>query len=123
MAAEAAADAEPDWRPVAGGGIHAWHDHRAHWMSPVHPPGARPGDTVLEAVIPLVVNGSRVEVVVRSVLLAAPSPLPALAGTGLTGVTIGLMGLLTVVLRVATAGPAGSPSRSAGSWSSARSPR
>lgn len=81
--ADASADAEPDWRSVAAGGTYAWHDHRAHWMSPSHPPGAEPGDTVLEAVIPLTVDGGQVEVVVRSVLLPAPSPLPAIAGVGL----------------------------------------
>lgn len=82
---EATADAEADWQPVADDGTYAWHDHRAHWMSPSHPPGAEPGDIVLEAVIPLLVDGRQVEVVVRSVLLAAPSPVPAVAGVVLVG--------------------------------------
>lgn len=100
---EATADAEPDWRPVASGGTYAWHDHRAHWMSPTHPPGAEPGDTVLEAVIPLLVNGGQVEVVVRSVLLAAPSPVPAVLGVVLA--TAGLA-LAVLVLRRPWAVPA-----------------
>ncbi len=95
--ADARADAEPDWRPVASGGTYAWHDHRAHWMSPTHPPGAEPGDTVLEAVIPLMVDGGQVEVVVRSVLLAAPSPLPAIVGVVLA--TAGLALAVLVIRR------------------------
>ena len=88
--AGATADAEPDWRPVARGGTYAWHDHRAHWMSPTHPPGAEPGDTVLEAVIPLLMNGGQVEVVVRSVLLASPSPMPAVLGVALAAAGLAL---------------------------------
>ena len=93
----ATADAEPDWQPVAAGGTYAWHDHRAHWMSPTHPPGAAPGDIVLEAVIPLLIDGGQVEVVVRSVLLAPPSPVPALAGAALA--TVGLAVALLLVRR------------------------
>lgn len=95
--ADATADAEPDWQPVATGGTYAWHDHRAHWMSPSHPPGAEPGDIVLEAVIPLTVDGNQVEVVVRSVLLAAPSPVPAIAGVGL--VAAGLAAAVLLIRR------------------------
>lgn len=37
----AAADpaADPEWERVASGDVYAWHDHRAHWMSPVPPSG------------------------------------------------------------------------------------
>ncbi len=73
-------DAEPDWIEVADDGTYAWHDHRAHWMNPSRPLGAEPGDTILEAVIPLVVDERAVSVSVRSELLAPPSPLPALVG-------------------------------------------
>lgn len=31
--------AAPEWEKVAGGDRYAWHDHRAHWMSPVPPSG------------------------------------------------------------------------------------
>jgi hypothetical protein len=34
---EADATAAAEWRKVAGGDTYAWHDHRAHWMSPVPP--------------------------------------------------------------------------------------
>ncbi len=90
---EATAEAVPDWQPVASGGRYAWHDHRAHWMSPSHPPGAEPGDIVLEAVIPLMVDGGQVEVVVRSVLLAAPSPVPAIVGVAVVAVGLAVAAL------------------------------
>lgn len=32
-------EAEPEWERVADGDAYAWHDHRAHWMSPVPPSG------------------------------------------------------------------------------------
>lgn len=31
--------AAPEWERVASGEAYAWHDHRAHWMSPVPPSG------------------------------------------------------------------------------------
>jgi hypothetical protein len=90
--ADASPDAAPTWEVVASDGTYAWHDHRAHWMNPVRPPGAEPGDTVLEAVIPLVVGGNEVAVHVRSVLLARPSPVAgvvgALVGLALLGATV-----------------------------------
>ena len=77
---DATADAAPDWHLVGGDGSYAWHDHRTHWMNRAKPPGAEPGDTVLEAVVPLVVDGDEVMVTVQSVLLASPAPWPALLG-------------------------------------------
>ncbi|MBT8240509.1 MAG: hypothetical protein KJN63_04720 [Acidimicrobiia bacterium] len=85
-------DAPPDWDVVGTEGRFAWHDHRSHWMNPQRPPGAQPGDTILEAVIPLVVDGSDVRVTVSSKLVAPPSWLPSIAG--------GLLGLLGLVLIV-----------------------
>ena len=73
-------DATPDWVVVAGDGTYAWHDHRAHWMNPSRPIGAEPGDTILEAVIPLTVDGEELAIWVRSELLAGPSPVPPLLG-------------------------------------------
>ena len=32
----------PDWKIVGTGGAYAWHDHRAHWMSPNPPDGRGP---------------------------------------------------------------------------------
>ncbi|MEM9037353.1 MAG: hypothetical protein AAGD18_22365 [Actinomycetota bacterium] len=89
---EANADAEPAWREVASDGTYAWHDHRTHWMNPSRPPGASPGDQILEAVVPLSVDGQQVAVTVQSFWLPAPSRLPALAalvaGVALAGVVI-----------------------------------
>jgi len=83
--------AEPDWRVVATDGSYAWHDHRAHWMNPARPPGAEPGDTILEAVIPLVVDGDEVDVHVRSVLLARPSPAAAIVGGSIAFAAVGAL--------------------------------
>ena len=77
---EASADAEPEWVEVATNGTFAWHDHRTHWMNPSRPPGSEPGDTVLEAVVPVVVDGASVDIHVRSELLAGPSPVAAIIG-------------------------------------------
>ncbi len=78
--AHADPEAEPQWREVGTGGRFAWHDHRTHWMNRARPPGAEPGDTILEAVIPLVVDGEEVAVTVQSVWQAAPSPVGAIIG-------------------------------------------
>ncbi len=114
--ASATPEAEPDWVVVSTDGSYAWHDHRAHWMNRVKPPGAQPGDTVLEEVVPLVVDGQDVSVSVRSVLLSPPSPWPPVAGlvvaitavvaafvlSGLAGVNLvaGVWSLLAVGLGV-----------------------
>jgi hypothetical protein len=82
----ARADAEPRWEQVGTGGYWAWHDHRAHWMQTARPFGLAPGDQILEAVIPIVVDGITVEVTVISTWQPEPSPLPMwlgfLAGAG-----------------------------------------
>ena len=75
--ATARADAEPSWEQVATGGHWAWHDHRAHWMQSARPFGLEAGDQILEAVIPIVVDGETVEVTVISTWQPAPSPLAA----------------------------------------------
>ncbi len=62
----ARADATPEWTVVGAGGSFIWHDHRTHWMSADPPPGARSGDTVVEGVIPLIVDGEPVDVHVES---------------------------------------------------------
>ncbi len=84
--ASASADAEPSWDEVATGGYWAWHDHRAHWMQSARPFGLGPGDQILEAVIPIVVDGDTVEVTVISTWQPAPSPvamwLGVVAGVG-----------------------------------------
>lgn len=84
-------DAEPDWKPVASDGFWAWHDHRAHWMQSARPFGSQVGDQILEAVIPLMVDGTKVDVTVISTWQPAPSPIPMWLGAlcGL-GVAVGL---------------------------------
>ncbi len=84
---DASPDAVPLWRVVAGGGSYAWHDHRAHWMNRADPPGRGPGDAILEGVIPLLVDGDEVDITVRSVWQAAPSPIPMILG-GTLGIAI-----------------------------------
>ena len=81
--------AAPVWRAVAHDGRWAWHDHRTHWMNTVHPPGRHPGDQILEAVIPLVVDGDPVAVTVTSTWMPAPSGLPAVLGA-VVGLTFGI---------------------------------
>ena len=77
---EASYDAEPQWEVVAANGRWAWHDHRTHWMNPARPLGSDPGDQILEAVVPLIVDGTDVSVTVVSVWQEAPSPLAGIAG-------------------------------------------
>jgi hypothetical protein len=80
-------DAEPDWEQVAEGGRWSWHDHRAHWMQETRPLGRSAGDQILEAVIPLRVDGADVDVTVISTWMPAPSPIPAWLG-GLVGAAL-----------------------------------
>ncbi len=76
---QARADAEPAWRVVATDGAYAWHDHRAHWMNEARP-AAGPGDQILEAVIPTIVDGVPTSVTVVSTWVMAPSPAWAIGG-------------------------------------------
>ena len=83
---------EPVWHEVAGDGSYAWHDHRIHWMSPNDPPGRAPGDVILRAQIPLLVDGATVTVTVESVWVPEPSTATAWIG-GLAGTGIAAAGL------------------------------
>jgi hypothetical protein len=85
----ASVDAEPDWQQVATGGYWAWHDHRAHWMQSARPFGLQAGDQILEAVIPIMVDGEMVEVTVISTWQPEPSPLAMWTGV-LAGVAVTL---------------------------------
>ena len=85
----ASADAEPDWVQVAGDGTYAWHDHRAHWMQSIRPAGASPGDRIVEAVIPIIVNGNDVDVTVISTWLPEPSVVPLVAGALIGVIAVG----------------------------------
>ena len=49
----------PNWLPVGTGGAWAWHDHRAHWMSPDPPAGGpRPATQIQASTVPLLVDGT-----------------------------------------------------------------
>ncbi len=74
--ASATPDAEPDWEAIGSNGRWAWHDHRAHWMQQIRPVGKAAGDQILEAVIPLRVDGVEVDVTVISTWQPAASRLP-----------------------------------------------
>ena len=87
--ASARADAEPRWEQVATGGYWAWHDHRAHWMQSARPFGLEAGDQILEAVIPIVVDGDTVQVTVISTWQPAPSPLAMWLGV-VAGLAVGV---------------------------------
>ncbi len=65
--------AEPLWEQVDDDGSWAWHDHRIHLMESEPPIGAEPGDAVVNAVVPLVIDGRSVSVRVVSTLQPSPS--------------------------------------------------
>jgi hypothetical protein len=91
----ATAVAEPAWQEVATGHRYAWHDHRAHWMQQSPPLGLGPGDQILEANIPLVVDGREVDVAVISTWVASPSAVPLALGAvlgALAAVGVWLLG-------------------------------
>jgi len=77
----------PEWEAIGRSGEFLWHDHRAHWMSPEAPPGARPGDVVSDQEIPLLVGGTEVSVRVVTVLQPAPSRVPVAGGAIVAGFT------------------------------------
>ncbi len=77
---EADPEAAPQWRTVGEGRRWAWHDHRTHWMNSFHPLGARPGQQILDAVVPLLVGDQPVDIEVISIWRPAPSSWPAIVG-------------------------------------------
>jgi len=62
-------------------------------MNPVPPPSAEPGDQVLEATVPIFIDGEPVIITVASFLLDPPSRVPAFAGLAV-GIAA-MAGLLT----------------------------
>ncbi|RLE23147.1 MAG: hypothetical protein DRJ50_06640 [Actinobacteria bacterium] len=76
----ATVDASPDWQPIASNGRWSWHDHRAHWMQQTRPFGQSAGDQILEAVVPLQVDGVEVDVTIISTWQPEPSPVPVWGG-------------------------------------------
>jgi hypothetical protein len=95
-------DDEPVWRTVGSGGVHAWHDHRVHWMSTERPPGVEPGEPFQTQDVDLLVDGEPVAITV-SVFLADPiSPLPWLALILVAAVGLSALGWKRHALPVAT---------------------
>ena len=72
--------AEPLWEQVDDDGSWAWHDHRIHLMESAPPIGAEPGDEVVNAVVPLVIDGRSVAVRVVSTLQPPPSIVAPVVG-------------------------------------------
>lgn len=97
---EATPDAEPEWVQVSDDGQFAWHDHRSHWMNEARPPAAGPGDVILEAVIPMIVSGTPVEVAVRSTWVEAPTTAAPVAVGAIAALALGIV----VVGRTRTGG-------------------
>jgi hypothetical protein len=90
--AKAPADADPtlppDWKIVGTGGSYAWHDHRAHWMSPSPPEGVARGGQVQSSDVPIVVNGTPVVIEVVTTYLPEPSRLPLAIGAAVGGALV-----------------------------------
>ena len=98
------AEARPEWFEVSTTGSYSWHDHRSHWMNPSPPPSAQAGDQVLEATVPIDVNGERITITVASYLLDSPSAFPAVLGVvGALAIAAALWGSLGRPWRVSRA--------------------
>ena len=69
--------AAPEWEQIGDDGVVAWHDHRIHWMLEEDPTVGTDG-VVQEWELPIVVDGTEVEVTGR--LLLKGSVLPWAAG-------------------------------------------
>jgi hypothetical protein len=96
--------ADPVWQQVGTGGQWAWHDHRAHRMETFAPVNVTRGSPVLDAVVPLVVDGSRVDVHIMSTWMPAPSPWPGVLGALVAATMLaGLVRLLGIHLGLGAA--------------------
>ncbi len=89
--------ATPRWKQVASGGDWAWHDHRTHWMDPQPPLDRHPGQRILDATVPLRLDGHTESIRVISTWLPRPSLWPSIAGAAVAAVaaTAGLLALRT----------------------------
>jgi hypothetical protein len=85
--------ADPEWHDIGTEGSWAWHDHRAHWMGSEPPIGLEAGESLPSQLIPLIVDGERVEIEVQTTLQSSPSNWPAVVGL-LVGLIIVLFGVL-----------------------------
>jgi hypothetical protein len=83
------ATADPEWERIGSGHEWAWHDHRIHRMESFAPLNTTPGDQILDAVVPVIVDGVAVDIHVISAWALAPSPLPTLGGIALGLLALG----------------------------------
>lgn len=81
--------AEPEWTQIGSGHAWSWHDHRIHRMDRFPPLNSSPGEQVLDAVVPITVNGAAVEIHVISVWMHPPSPVPVILGASLGLLAVG----------------------------------
>ncbi len=86
-------DAIPDWEQIDDDCSVAWHDHRIHWMDATPPIGAEPGDVVINALIPLGIDDTAIDVRVISTLMTGPS-----LRSALSGLIVGVAGVATVLV-------------------------
>lgn len=107
-------NAPPEWVVVANNGAYAWHDHRAHWMSPDPPPGFERGQRIQDGVIPLVVDGVTVRVSVTTTWQESPSMVSLVAGAIVAGFVV--MIVLSKRARLAWALVAGAAAAGAVGW-------
>lgn len=84
-------DADPDWKVIGSSCSVAWHDHRIHYMSPIRPINAEPGDVIVTDSIALTIDGRDVVVHVQSELFAPPSQLPAIIGAIISLAMVAMM--------------------------------
>jgi len=115
-ASSAAGDpnATPEWVTVSNNGTYAWHDHRAHWMSPDPPPGFQRGQPIQDGVIPVVVDGVTVRINVTTTWQEAPSRGPLVAGAIVAGFAV--MVVLSMRARLAWVLVAGAAAAGAIGW-------
>lgn len=67
----------PQYKVIGSGGEYAWHDHRIHWMSPQHPPGASAGDVIFpDWTVQLTVDGTPTTVHGQLTWEKSVSPIP-----------------------------------------------
>jgi len=83
--------AAPVWEEIADNATWAWHDHRAHWMSPEPLIGLEPGGSLPVQAIQVTVDGRPVLITVETTLVASPSWFPAAMGV-LIGLTLTILG-------------------------------
>jgi hypothetical protein len=100
--------AEPEWKQIGSGHRWSWHDHRIHRMETFPPLNSSPGDQILDAVVPVLVNGQPTEIHVISVWATPPSMFPVALG--------GIFGLLGIGWWMAKAGRTGMTSRASLRW-------